>query len=105
MTLKLRFIFPMIIVMLITGVPVPAYQDSAKKEDEAKAREERTKKALAVIDEIIKDVESLRLPENRVRVLIQTANAVWPIDEKRARLLFKNAQAAFKELQATLDSG
>src|ERR1700754_1505950 len=105
MSLKPQFIFSMILVMVITVAPIRAHQDSAKKEDEDKSRKERTRKALAVIDEIIRDAESLRLPENRLRVLIQTANVVWPLDEKRARLLFKNAQAALTELQSTIDNG
>ncbi|MEN3332931.1 MAG: hypothetical protein V7641_2296 [Blastocatellia bacterium] len=103
MTLKPPIVFLMLLVMLIAVAPVAALQDSAKKEEEAKAREERRKKALAVIDEIIKDAGSLRLPENRLRLLVQTANAVWPFDEKRARILFKSAQESLKELQAALD--
>lgn len=104
MTFKPQIVFLMVIVMLIAVMPVPAFQDSAKKGEEARVREERNKKALAVIDEIIKDTESLRLPENRLRVLVQTANVVWPIDEKRARLLFKSAQENLKELQAAIDN-
>jgi len=105
MTFKPRTLFLMLIVMFIAVAPVSAFQDSAKKDDEAKAREERRKKALAVIDEIIKDAQSLRLPENRLRLLVQTANAVWAIDEKRARILFKSAEESLKELRAAIDNG
>ena len=104
MTLKPPIVSLLIIVMFIAVAPVAAFQDSAKKDEEAKAREERRKKALAMVDEIIKDAQSLRLPENRLRILVQTANAVWPFDEKRARILFKNAQESLKELQAAIDN-
>src|SRR5438105_13455519 len=104
MTLKPPIASLLLTVMFIAVVPVAAFQDSAKKAEAAKAREERHKKALAVIDEIIKDAQSLRLPENRLRLLIQTANVVWPVDEKRARLLMQSAQESLKELQAAIDN-
>jgi hypothetical protein len=104
MTVKPQIVFLMIIVMFIAVAPVAAFQDSAKKDEEAKAREERRKKALSVVDEIIKDAQSLRLPENRLRLFVQTGNAVWPFDEKRARTLFKSAQESLKELQAMIDN-
>jgi hypothetical protein len=104
MTFKPHIASLVVVLMFIAAAPVAAFQESAKKDDEAKAREERRKRVLTVIDEIIKDAQSLRLPENRLRILVQTANAVWPIDEKRARTLIKSAQESLKELQAAIDS-
>lgn len=104
MTFKPRTVFKILVVMFIAVAPVAAFQESAKKDEQGKAREERRKTALALVDEIIKDAQSLRLPENRLRVLVQTANEVWPIDERRARILFKSAQDSLKELQATIDN-
>src|ERR1051326_8456605 len=87
MGLKPQSVFVMLIVMLVAVAPVPAFQDAAKPQDEVKAREERTRQALAVMDEMIRDAQSLRLPENRFHIFVQTASALWPMDEKRARML------------------
>jgi hypothetical protein len=70
-----------------------------------KAREERQKKLLALLDEIIQQTRSLKLPENRVRIQISLAGSLWPIDEKRARVLFKDAEQSFMEIRAILDTG
>jgi hypothetical protein len=104
MTAKPQIAILMLIVMLIAVAPVAAFQEAAKKDDATGARAERRAKALALIDEIIKDTQSLRLPENRLRILMQTANAVWPVDEKRARLLIKTALETLKQLQAAADN-
>jgi len=70
-----------------------------------KAREERQKKLLALLDEIIQQTRSLKLPENRVRIQISLAGSLWPIDEKRARVLFKDAEQSFLEIRAVLETG
>ncbi|SRR6266404_107432 len=80
-------------------------QPSSKSSDEKKAREERDKKALVLVDEIIRETESLRLPENRVRISIALADSIWPRDEKRARLLFKQAATGLEEITASADEG
>src|SRR5437868_9393431 len=104
MSVKPHIAWLMVVVIFIAVAPVAAYQSTAKKEDEAKTREARRKRALSLIDEIIKNAQALRLPENRLRLLVQTALAVWPVDEKRARLLIKSAQESLNELQAAIDS-
>jgi len=70
-----------------------------------KAREERQKKLLSLLDEIIQQTRSLKLPENRVRIQISLAGSLWPIDEKRARVLFKDAEQSFLEIRAALETG
>lgn len=73
-------------------------ENSSKSAEDKKAREQREKKALVIVDEIIRETESLRLPENRVRIDIALAGALWSRDEKRARLLFKQAVASLIEI-------
>ncbi|HKQ07431.1 MAG TPA: hypothetical protein VJ464_20065 [Blastocatellia bacterium] len=104
MSFKPSIAWLMAVVICIGVAPVAAFQSAAKKEDAAKARDERRKKALSMTDEIIKDAQALQLPENRLRLLVQTASAVWAADEKRARLLIKSAQESLKELQAAIDN-
>ena len=104
MSFKPSIAWLMAVVICLGVAPVAAFQSAAKKEDAAKARDERRKKALSMTDEIIKDAQALRLPENRLRLLVQTASAVWAADEKRARLLIKSAQESLKELQVAIDN-
>ncbi|HJQ23779.1 MAG TPA: tetratricopeptide repeat protein [Blastocatellia bacterium] len=104
MSVKPHLAWLIVVVIFITAAPVAAYQSTTKKEDEAKAREERRKQALGMTDEIIKNAQALRLPENRLRLLLAAASAVWSADEKRAHLLIKSAQESLNELQAAIDS-
>src|SRR5581483_9999866 len=75
MSVKLYLAWLMIVVFCFTVVPVPAYQSTTKKEDDAKAHEARRKQAVGMTDESIKNSQALRLPENRLRLLVATASA------------------------------
>lgn len=92
-----------LIFLLITSIvhaQTAARETSTASAEAKKAREERDKKAFALADQIIRESESLRLPENRIRINIALADSLWPRDEKRARLLFKQAVAALSEVTA-----
>ena len=65
----------------------------AQTPDEKKV--ERRKQQNALLEQIAKDAEALRLPENRALVLAKLADGFWNTDEKRARQLF---QAAINDL-------
>src|SRR5438132_11599126 len=65
--------------------------EKEKAEKEAKRSEELERKTLALLDEVIADAWSLKLPENRSFVLLTAADALWTHDEKRARSLFWDA--------------
>jgi hypothetical protein len=97
-----RFTLSFLLVLLL--IPTVSAQStsgtSATSAEAKKAREDRDKKALALVDQIISDSESLRLPENRVRIDIALADSIWPRDERRARLLFKQAAAALADIHA-----
>jgi len=91
-------------VQLGTGTQT-AKTPSQNTAEANKAREERQKKLLSLLDEIIQQTRSLKLPENRVRIQISLAGSLWPIDEKRARVLFKDAEQSFLEIRAALETG
>src|SRR5207302_8600613 len=88
------------IVISIVSAQSPPKETSSKSAEEKKAREEREKKALTLVDEIITETESLTLPENRARIDVALADSLWRRDEKRARLLFKQAVASLGEIAA-----
>lgn len=79
-------------------------QDTAKTEEEKRAREETEKKAFALMDEVIKEAASLRLPENRIRVQALAGDMLWKRDERRARALFKQATDGLLDLLAQTGS-
>ncbi len=103
MTSKLATTF---FVFLLT-IPIVRAQSTtpgASAAEQKKARAERDKKTLALVDEITEETQSLRLPENRVRISIALADALWHRDEKRARALFNGAVTSLGEITAAVDS-
>ena len=92
-------------ILFIFILAIPSVRAQSRESEEKKAREEREKKTLALVDDIIKETQSLKLPENRVRVDIALAQSIWSRDEKRARSLFKEAIASLSVITAAVDSG
>ncbi|HEY0407864.1 MAG TPA: hypothetical protein VGC89_19165 [Pyrinomonadaceae bacterium] len=102
-------LFSMLLLCLL--LCLPATQDFIRAQGTAsqpaqKRRETTTpatSKALALLDETLRDVESLKLPENRAWAQAQAASLLWKIDEKRARRLFQEALAAIEEIESDLE--
>lgn len=78
-----------------------AQQEQAKPEDK-EARQALEKKALALLDVVIADSESLK-PLNRLRMQIVAADLIWSHDEKRARKLSEKSIGDFNELVNGID--
>jgi hypothetical protein len=97
--------FLLIILLVSPVVRAQSASGEASAAEEKKAREEREKQARALADEIIKEAQSLRLPENRIFVDIALAGSLWSRDQQRARALFKDAAASLSEITAAVDSG
>lgn len=64
---------------------------------------EREKKALALLDRVISEAQSLRLPENRIRVQVNAGDLLWPRDADRARSLFNEAATSLTDLMQSAD--
>src|SRR5262245_6477685 len=96
------FLILLLVAQIVSAQSVPTEASAAEKK---KARAERDKKTAALVDEIIKELQSLTLPENRIRISIGLAGSLWPRDEKRARLLFKEAATSLNEINTDNDSG
>jgi hypothetical protein len=97
--------FLLIILLVCPVVRAQSAPREASAAEEKKSREEREKQARALVDEITKEAQSLKLPENRIRVDIALAGSLWSRDEQRARTLFKDATASLSEITAAVDSG
>jgi hypothetical protein len=63
---------------------LPAPPSSAKNK-------ETEKQQIALLEQIAKDADALRLPENRALVTAKLAEGFWRYDEKRARALFQTS--------------
>jgi hypothetical protein len=74
-----------------TPAPAPAPQ-------QPKISKELEQKALVMLDEIIKDAQSFRVAENRLRLKALAASLLWKHDEARARIYFKETMAGIVDL-------
>lgn len=70
-------------------------------EELEKQKEEWTKNAYRLLDQVIDESQSLRLPENRVRMQIYAADVLWDRDQGRARSMFMLAGDAVAEMTRT----
>ena len=68
-----------------------APQEPQQTEEEKKAAEELERKAVALVDELVSEAMSLRLPVNRVYILTGAAESLWKTNEERARALIREA--------------
>jgi len=99
------------ICFLLISLPfIPAKGQSSEQPqmtavEKKKAADEREKKMAALLEEILKEMQSLKLPENRIRVATKIADYLWTRDEKRARALFKEAVSSLNELTAVIEGG
>src|SRR5688572_33393671 len=74
----------------------PTQQPTAEELEKQKA--EREKNAYRLLDQVIDEAQSLRLTENRVRVQINAADALWEKNQGRARSLFTMAADGIAEI-------
>jgi hypothetical protein len=72
--------------------PAWAQTENAELENQARIRQSLQHKALLALEEILQEVQSLKLPENRMRIRLAAAGVFWSRDQSRGRELF--AQAA-----------
>ncbi|MBA2731846.1 MAG: hypothetical protein H0U54_03020 [Acidobacteria bacterium] len=74
-------------------------------DEQRKGQQELKGKALSLLEDVIKDSESFKSAENRIRVRATAANILWPHDEARARILFKEAMASLADLLNNQETG
>jgi len=83
---------------------VTATASPAPKTDELTAGQlELERKALALLDEIIGEIPSLKLVENRIRLQATAAELLWPREQERARELFNAAATELAAVTASID--
>jgi hypothetical protein len=95
----------LLLLIPLASAKSPADQSAAQAAEQKKVREERERKAAAIVEEVIRETQSLKLPENRIRIQIALTDVLWTRDEQRARALFKDAVAGLGDLVAAVDGG
>ena len=83
--------------------PTPATQQPTAEEVEKKTAE-LSKNAFRMLDQVIDEAQNLHLTENRIRVEIVAADALWERNPDRARALFAQAADGVAELQRNQDN-
>ena len=72
-----------------------------QQQQEEKAKLER--KANALLEQVIAEAQSLKLPENRIRVQIAAGDMLWEHNATRARGLFVDAGAGLAQMNIDVD--
>lgn len=94
-------------LLILSALTVIRAQDSATQltptgaqtdEQQQKEKEAAEKKATALLEQIVGEVQLLKLPENRIRVQIAAADMLWKRNEARARSMFSLAGDGVAEL-------
>jgi len=101
-----KFLTLLLALSFVISASLPAFaQDPAPQQptadDAAKQKAELEKNAYRLLDQIIDEGQSLRLPENRVRIQINSADLLWDHNQERARSLFAQASEGVNELART----
>ncbi|HSE32492.1 MAG TPA: hypothetical protein VLA93_13050 [Pyrinomonadaceae bacterium] len=96
----------LLLILLLITFPATAIAQEQQPpkptaEELEKQKEEWTKNAYRLLDQVIDESQSLRLPENRVRMQIYAADVLWDRDQGRARSMFMVAGDAVAELSRT----
>ena len=70
--------------------------------DAEKLKQETEKKALDLVEQILAESQSLKLPENRLRIKAMAAGILWEKDQTRARTYFQEAESDLKQIIQSL---
>ena len=77
--------------------------DAQTDEQKQKDKEASEKKATALLEQIVGEVQGLKLPENRIRVQIAAGDLLWKRNEARARSMFSLAADGVAEMMRSTD--
>ena len=91
------------VAFILSAAPILRAQDSQKRK-QAEQRQELEKKTLALLNDVASAAWTLKLPENRLFVMSNTADLFWTFDEKRARNLYWEVLNALPQLNPPVRS-
>lgn len=99
------------LLILSGGIVVQAQEPAAQttpadaltEQQKLKEKEALEKKATTLLDQIVGEVQLLKLPENRIRVEIAAGDLLWKRNEARARSMFSLAADGIAEMMRSTD--
>jgi hypothetical protein len=94
----LTVIIAIILSAFISATAQEPAPQQPTEDDKAKEKAALEKNAYRLLDQVIDEAQSLRLPENRVHIQISAADLIWDRNQTRARSLFSLASDAIVEM-------
>jgi len=95
-------VLTVIVAVILSAFISATAQDPApqqpSEDDKAKEKAALEKNAYRLLDQVIDEAQTLRLPENRVHIQISAADLIWDRNQTRARSLFSLASDAIVEM-------
>ncbi|HSV33030.1 MAG TPA: hypothetical protein VLH87_02820, partial [Pyrinomonadaceae bacterium] len=109
-----KFPFALVVLSLsLASIQIARAQDATQQSangqaqaDPQQQQEEKQKlerKAIVLLEQVVTEAQSLKLPENRIRVQIAAADMLWDRDQARARGLFSDAGGGIGQMILELD--
>jgi len=102
--LSLALLFSAPALSRAQSATTPTDPSTPTDEEKQKEKEALEKKAYALLEQSIADVQMLRLSENRIRVQIISGDLLWKRSESRARSMFSMASDGVAELMRNTDN-
>ena len=104
--ISMHWLRSLILVLVVSSAAFTQTPTASPQTDEQrKAHQELQGKALSLLEDVIKDSESFKHAENRIRLRMLSANLLWPHDEARARILLKEAMGSLVDLINNQEAG
>ena len=90
-------------LILLLAISSPVFMQTPttaapQTDEQRKAQKELERKALNLLDDVLKDSDSFKQAENRIRIRAAVAFLLWKYDEARARTIFKDAITSLGDL-------
>ena len=92
------FVFSLVVCTCTVVAQEQQPTSQPSPEELEKQKEEWTKNAYRILDQVVDESQTLRLADNRVRIQIYAADLLWDRDQARARSLFIMAGDAVAEM-------
>jgi hypothetical protein len=83
--------------------PSPAPSPS-QTDEQRKVQRELEQRAIALLEDVVKDSDSFKNAENRIRIKAVAASVLWTHDEARARTLFKEVMVSLADVLNNQDA-
>lgn len=96
-------------LILISLISLPAFAQTPsvppQTDEQRKVQKDLEQKALGLLEDVVKDSDAFKNVENRIRIKALAANILWPHEEARARVLFKEAIVSLADFLNNQESG